>query len=41
MVLGICLMIISIALPVGIVMFIDYEKTLSRKDRIVNVGRKV
>ena len=41
MVFGILLMIASIAVPVGISIFFDYNKENSRHDRIINVGRKV
>lgn len=41
MVLGIIVLIVSIAFPVGLAMYIDYKKEDSLEDRIINVGRKV
>ena len=41
MVLGILFVIISIALPIGIAMLIEYKNGNSKADILVQVGRKV
>ena len=41
MVYCIIALIISIALPVGLAMYVDYKKENSLEDKIINVGRKV
>lgn len=41
MVLGILFVVISIALPIGIAMLIEYKNRNSKADIIIQVGRKV